>query len=68
MSWGRNKYSRPLPTDCVPFENVWTKKGLKRKALSWHREWFGWKAGRQSQNEIDRHLQALESELCTLKS
>ena len=59
--WGKNRYARPLPYDCVPFKTVRRNGLLIKKPLTWHSDWCGWRVGRLANNTIDEQLKALES-------
>lgn len=60
LTWGRNKFARLLPADCVPFRTI-RKNGITiKQPISWHHDWEGWSFGRLANNTIDEHLIQLE--------
>jgi len=59
--WGRNKATFPL-FEVLPLKRVKEKSGKPAfRPLTWHHDWEGWKLGRLQNNQIDRWLLKLES-------
>lgn len=54
--WGRNRCTRSLPADCVPFKTIRRGAVAIKHPLTWHRDWEGWMWGRQNKNDIDKQL------------